>query len=136
MKAIYQKYLGWYDANPVNLDPLPPVESGKKYVEYMGGAEAILTRARADFAKAGFSQAGPDGILQDAQGRRLSFTLSYMKQPMYDAWMLRLKEEAKKAGVEYTLVVVPGAGHGLGDKEFKENVLPFFEKHLKRGSGK
>ena len=45
VKAIYQKYLGWYDANPVNLDPLPPVESGKKYVEYMGGAEAILSRA-------------------------------------------------------------------------------------------
>ncbi len=46
VKAIYQKYLGWYDANPVNLDPLPPVESGKKYVEYMGGADAILDRAR------------------------------------------------------------------------------------------
>src|SRR5882724_180030 len=51
VKAIYQKYLGWYDANPVNLDPLPPVESGKKYVEYMGGADAILDRARKDFAK-------------------------------------------------------------------------------------
>ena len=54
VKAIYQKYLGWYDANPANLDPLPPVESGKKYVEYMGGAEAILSRARADFAKGEF----------------------------------------------------------------------------------
>jgi alkyl sulfatase BDS1-like metallo-beta-lactamase superfamily hydrolase len=54
VKAIYQKYLGWYDANPVNLDPLPPVESGKKYVEYMGGADAILARARADFAKGEF----------------------------------------------------------------------------------
>src|ERR1700748_2123714 len=51
VKAIYQKYLGWYDANPVNLDPLPPVESGKKYVEYMGGADAILDRAAKDFAK-------------------------------------------------------------------------------------
>ena len=49
VKAIYQKYLGWYDANPVNLDPLPPVESGKKYVEYMGGADAILARAREGF---------------------------------------------------------------------------------------
>ncbi|MEH2502949.1 alkyl sulfatase BDS1-like metallo-beta-lactamase superfamily hydrolase [Bradyrhizobium sp. AZCC 1578] len=54
VKAIYQKYLGWYDANPVNLDPLPPVESGKKYVEYMGGADAVLTRAREDFAKGEF----------------------------------------------------------------------------------
>src|SRR5947209_2379114 len=49
VKAIYQKYLGWYDANPANLDPLPPVAAGKKYVEYMGGADAILGRARADF---------------------------------------------------------------------------------------
>jgi len=48
-KAIYQHYLGWYDANPANLDPLPPVATGRKMVEYMGGAEAILERARADF---------------------------------------------------------------------------------------
>jgi alkyl sulfatase BDS1-like metallo-beta-lactamase superfamily hydrolase len=54
VKAIYQKYLGWYDANPVNLDPLPPVEAGKKFVEYMGGSDAILTRARKDFAKGEF----------------------------------------------------------------------------------
>jgi alkyl sulfatase BDS1-like metallo-beta-lactamase superfamily hydrolase len=54
VKAIYQKYLGWYDANPANLDPLPPVEAGKKFVEYMGGAEAILGRARNDFDKGEF----------------------------------------------------------------------------------
>ncbi len=49
-KAIYQHYLGWYDANPANLDPLPPVETGRKMVAYMGGGEAILARARTDFA--------------------------------------------------------------------------------------
>jgi len=54
VKAIYQKYLGWYDANPVNLDPLPPVAAGRKYVEYMGGADAILARAARDFAKGEF----------------------------------------------------------------------------------
>lgn len=48
-KAIYQKYLGWYDDNPANLDPLPPVEAAKKYVAYMGGADAVMRRARADF---------------------------------------------------------------------------------------
>jgi alkyl sulfatase BDS1-like metallo-beta-lactamase superfamily hydrolase len=50
-KAVYQRYLGWYDANPANLNPLPPVERGRKYVEYMGGAEAAITRARGDFAR-------------------------------------------------------------------------------------
>src|SRR5215471_19132896 len=54
VKAIYQKYLGWYDANPAHLDSLPPVEAGKKYVEYMGGADALLDRARKDFAKGEF----------------------------------------------------------------------------------
>jgi alkyl sulfatase BDS1-like metallo-beta-lactamase superfamily hydrolase len=54
VKAIYQKYLGWYDANPVNLDSLPPVEAGRKYVEYMGGADSILARASKDFANGEF----------------------------------------------------------------------------------
>jgi alkyl sulfatase BDS1-like metallo-beta-lactamase superfamily hydrolase len=54
VKAIYQKYLGWYDANPANLDPLPPVAAGRKYVEYMGGADAILARAAADFGNGEF----------------------------------------------------------------------------------
>jgi alkyl sulfatase BDS1-like metallo-beta-lactamase superfamily hydrolase len=48
-KAVYQKYLGWYDANPANLDPLPPVENARKTVEYMGGADAVIARARGDF---------------------------------------------------------------------------------------
>jgi alkyl sulfatase BDS1-like metallo-beta-lactamase superfamily hydrolase len=51
-KAVYQKYLGWYDGNPAGLNPLPPVEDAKKYVEYMGGAAAVIARAHEDF-KAG-----------------------------------------------------------------------------------
>jgi linear primary-alkylsulfatase len=50
-KAVYQRYLGWYDANPANLNPLPPVERARKQVAYMGGAEAALVRAREDFAR-------------------------------------------------------------------------------------
>jgi alkyl sulfatase BDS1-like metallo-beta-lactamase superfamily hydrolase len=53
-KAVYQKYLGWYDGNPANLNPLPPVEDAKKYVEYMGGAAVIITRARADYQAANY----------------------------------------------------------------------------------
>jgi alkyl sulfatase BDS1-like metallo-beta-lactamase superfamily hydrolase len=47
VKAIYQFYFGWYDANPANLDPLPPVELGRKYVEAIGGAAAVKEKARA-----------------------------------------------------------------------------------------
>jgi len=50
-KSVYQRYIGWYDANPANLNPLPPVERGRKYVEYMGGADAVIRRARDDFAR-------------------------------------------------------------------------------------
>ena len=50
-KAIYQKYLGWYDANPVNLDPLPPSDAAKKLVEYLGSTELVLCKAKKDYAK-------------------------------------------------------------------------------------
>lgn len=50
-KAVYQGYLGWYDANPANLDPLPPVEAGTRYVELAGGPDALLARSRAAYDK-------------------------------------------------------------------------------------
>ena len=45
-KAVYQRYLGWFDGNPAHLHPHPPVEAGTRYVEFMGGADAVLARAR------------------------------------------------------------------------------------------
>lgn len=48
-RAVYQRYMGWYDGNPSDLDDLPPQEAAKKYVEYMGGEEAILEKAKNDF---------------------------------------------------------------------------------------
>jgi alkyl sulfatase BDS1-like metallo-beta-lactamase superfamily hydrolase len=50
--AVYQRYVGWYDGNPANLDRLPPLEEAKKTIEYMGGASAAIARAKNDF-KAG-----------------------------------------------------------------------------------
>lgn len=50
-RAVYQRYMGWYDGNPSSLDNLPPVDAAKKYVEYMGGEAAVLQRAQADFDK-------------------------------------------------------------------------------------
>jgi alkyl sulfatase BDS1-like metallo-beta-lactamase superfamily hydrolase len=51
VKAVYQKYIGWFDGNPAHLDPLPPEEEAKKYVEFMGGSTAVLEKARAAYAK-------------------------------------------------------------------------------------
>ena len=50
-KAVYQRYMGWYDANPVNLNRLAPTDRAKKYMEYMGDADGILKKAKKDFEK-------------------------------------------------------------------------------------
>ena len=51
-RAVYQRYMGWYDANPVHLAPYPPKEESQRYVAAMGGPQKVLGLAR-DAAKAG-----------------------------------------------------------------------------------
>lgn len=51
-KAVFQAYMGWYDANPANLDPLPNVKAAKRYVEMMGGADDIIEKAEDEFEEA------------------------------------------------------------------------------------
>ncbi|MDO4175018.1 MAG: alkyl sulfatase dimerization domain-containing protein [Eubacteriales bacterium] len=50
-KAVYQKYMGWYDANPVHLDELEPSAYAQKLVDYLGDTDAVLEMARDDFDK-------------------------------------------------------------------------------------
>ena len=52
--ATYVLYLGWFDGNPATLQELPPVAESKKYVEFMGGADAVLKKARESFNKGEF----------------------------------------------------------------------------------
>jgi Alkyl sulfatase and related hydrolases len=54
VKATYVLYLGWFDGNPATLDELPPEAAGKKFVEYMGGADAIMKKAKEDFAQGNY----------------------------------------------------------------------------------
>ena len=49
VKAIYQRYMGWYDGNPAHLWQHTPAEAGKRYVKAMGGADAVLGIAKAAF---------------------------------------------------------------------------------------
>ncbi|MFT4907088.1 MAG: alkyl sulfatase BDS1-like metallo-beta-lactamase superfamily hydrolase [Oleispira sp.] len=51
-KAVYQNYLGWYDANPANLDPLPNTESAGRYIKMMGGIENVVAQAQITFDSA------------------------------------------------------------------------------------
>ncbi len=45
-RAVYQKYLGFFDGNPANMHPLPPEAAATRYVEFMGGPERLLENAR------------------------------------------------------------------------------------------
>src|SRR5258708_40272759 len=48
-KAVYQRYVGWYDGNPATLNRLPRSVEAKKYPEYMGGSAAGFARAPQGF---------------------------------------------------------------------------------------
>jgi alkyl sulfatase BDS1-like metallo-beta-lactamase superfamily hydrolase len=54
VKATYVFYLGWFDGNPATLDELPPEEAAKKFVDYMGGADNILKKAKDDYAQGNY----------------------------------------------------------------------------------
>jgi len=51
VKAVYQFYMGFYDGNPANLNPLPPQESAKRYLALIGGADKATSAAQAAFDK-------------------------------------------------------------------------------------
>jgi alkyl sulfatase BDS1-like metallo-beta-lactamase superfamily hydrolase len=54
LKAVYQRYLGWFDGNPAHLWPHPPVAAGERYVALAGGADALLAHARDAFERGDF----------------------------------------------------------------------------------
>ena len=54
VKAIYQRYMGWFDGNPAHLWEHPPVESAKRHVEFMGGSAEVLRKARESYERGDF----------------------------------------------------------------------------------
>ncbi|MFF5716138.1 alkyl/aryl-sulfatase [Streptomyces buecherae] len=53
-KAVYQRYLGWFDGNPAHLWEHPPAAAARRYVEFMGGADEVVRRAQRSFADGDF----------------------------------------------------------------------------------
>ncbi|MEU8770415.1 alkyl sulfatase dimerization domain-containing protein [Streptomyces griseus] len=49
LKAVYQRYMGWFDGNPAHLWQHTPTEAAKRYVDFMGGADTVVDKARASF---------------------------------------------------------------------------------------
>lgn len=54
-RAVYQNYFGFFDGNPANLEPLSRVDNAKRTIEYMGGRDNVLKRARKDFDQGNYS---------------------------------------------------------------------------------
>jgi microcin C transport system substrate-binding protein len=92
-------------------------QSGVKAREY------DIEKAQEHFARAGFTERGPDGILVNAEGQRLAFTVSTGYQTMKDVLTI-LKEEAAKAGLEYRVEVLDGTA-GWKKVQEKQHELHF-----------
>ena len=60
-RAVYQRYMGFYDGNPANLNPLPPVDTAKRTVEAMGGGAAVLDKMRKAMASGDYRWAAQLG---------------------------------------------------------------------------
>ncbi len=50
-RAVYQRYMGWYNGNPSDLNNLPQEMAAVKYIEFMGGEAAVIKKARKSFNK-------------------------------------------------------------------------------------
>ncbi|QQX78440.1 MBL fold metallo-hydrolase [Shewanella sp. KX20019] len=48
-RAVYNMYLGFFDMNAANLNPLPVHAEAVKFTAYMGGADAVVEKAKVDF---------------------------------------------------------------------------------------
>ncbi|MEM9282746.1 MAG: extracellular solute-binding protein [Verrucomicrobiota bacterium] len=83
--------------------------------------EFSVEKAREEFAKAGFTKRGADGILVNEQGDRLSFTLSTGYKTFADALVI-LKQEAQKAGVEFNLEIMEFTAAHKKDSEKKHEI--------------
>ena len=81
-----------------------------------------IDAALAAFAEAGFRERGPDGILVDNAGRRLSFTLSTGYEALKDVLTI-LKEEAIRAGLEFRIEVLDGTAGWKKVQEKKHDIF-------------
>lgn len=83
--------------------------------------EFDVNKALEEFAKAGFTERGPDGILVNDAGQRLSFTLSTGYRTFQDMLTI-LKEEGMKAGLEFRLEVLDGTAGWKKAQEKKHDI--------------
>ncbi|MES2708912.1 MAG: alkyl sulfatase dimerization domain-containing protein [Verrucomicrobiota bacterium] len=88
-KAVYNLYLGFFNGNPSTLNEYPPAEASKRYVEFMGGADAVLAKAKETFARGDYrwtAQVVNHVVLADPSNRKArSFLADTLEQLGYQA---------------------------------------------------
>ena len=78
-KAVYNLYLGYFDGNPSTLNQLPPADAAKKYVEFMGGADAVMAKAKETFDKGDYrwtAQVMNHVVLADPENKKARYFLA------------------------------------------------------------
>lgn len=115
VRAVYQAYLGWYDANPAHLDPLPDPQRATAYVELAGGSEKMLEQAQAAFNQGRYRWAAellnhlvfaePSNIAARTLLARTYDQLGYQAEsgPWRDVYLtaaLELREGTPDSGIE------------------------------------
>lgn len=100
VKAVYQRYFGWYDGNPANLHPLPPTEAGKRYVEFMGGADTLLKMAQKAYDEGEFrwvAEVVNHLVFADPENEKAKKLQANALEQLISAMSSRLEEETRPA---------------------------------------
>ena len=83
--------MGWFDGNPAHLWELPPADAAKKHVEYMGGADAVIEKVKAEDGNPrwaaqvlNYSVAGAEDRAESTEhGRRHAGHHSFGRRPCF-----------------------------------------------------
>ena len=131
VKAIYQRYIGWYDGNPANLHALPPEAAGAKFVEYMGGADAVIERARDDYARGDYrwvAQVLSQVVFADPDNEEARLLeadaleqLGYQSEGLWRNWYLMGAYELRNG-----IMKPPGTGGSASPDTLKAMSMPLF----------
>ena len=131
VKAIYQRYIGWYDGNPANLHALPPEEAGARFVEYMGGADAVIERAREDYARGDYrwvAQVLSQVVFADPDNEEARLLeadaleqLGYQAEGLWRNWYLMGAYELRNG-----IMTPPGTGGSASPDTLQAMSIPLF----------
>ena len=133
VKAVYQRYLGWFDGNPAHLWPHPPQAAGERYVELAGGAERLLQNARGAFEEGDFRWvvelvnhlvfADPDNAeAKELQARALEQLAYGAENAIWRNFFLTAAVELRKGVLGSAATIAPEVLSGLSTSQLLDAI--------------